>query len=240
MTVLSVLRSCTGAGGAVGSSPSNVTITSIRIFALIRPGNAIQLIRPNNGIVSLRHFGSSGKGQTQTGSSGIRVSELTKYPHFREFKITPSRYAWQKYKDMFHFYFMLGFIPLITIVFLVNVFIGPPKLAIPEPGYVPKPWEYQRHPITQFMARYIFPSLQETYERNLFYIKEEEEKRRMRLLAWKAESLMRERGDFYNYYGTKTLHPKYLKQAAEENKRILDGMGDNIDDESAIGLPFDR
>ena len=86
---------------------------------------------------------SGGKGQSGP-TSGARVSEMIKTPLFREFKITPSKYAWQKYKDMFHFYFMLGFIPCITIVFLVNIFIGPPKLAIPEPGYIPKPWEYQR------------------------------------------------------------------------------------------------
>jgi len=62
----------------------------------------------------------------------------------------------------------------------------------------------------------------------------------MRLLAWKAERLMRERGDFYNYYGTKTIYPKYQRQVMEENRRLIAGMGDPIDNESVLGMPLDR
>jgi NADH dehydrogenase (ubiquinone) 1 beta subcomplex subunit 5 len=58
--------------------------------------------------------------------------------------IIPSRYQWQKYKDLFHFYFMLGALPLLALVFYVNVFIGPATLAeIPE-GTKPNYWEYER------------------------------------------------------------------------------------------------
>jgi len=248
MTVLSVLKcggSAVGLGlGALGlPSGARITITPIRIIGhgLGKSSNLNQLTK-QNGVLSIRQFNSTGgKGQGQPGDpSGIRVAEFIKHPNFRQFKVTPSRYSWAKYKDMFHFYFLLGFIPCMTIVFLVNVFIGPPTLAIPEPGYVPKPWEYQRHPITQFMCKYIFPSYQQVYERNLFYLREEDEKRRMRLIAWKAERLMRERGDFYNYWGTKTIFPKYNRQVMEQNRRVMVGMGDPIDDESAIGLPLDR
>lgn len=59
-------------------------------------------------------------------------------------EIKPSRFQWHKTKDWFHFYFLLGAIPVGTTIFLVNVFIGPATLEqIPE-GYVPKEWEYHQ------------------------------------------------------------------------------------------------
>jgi NADH dehydrogenase (ubiquinone) 1 beta subcomplex subunit 5 len=62
----------------------------------------------------------------------------------RYFPLTPSRWQWHKFKDMAHFYFMVGLIPVGLIVFYANVFIGPAKLAeIPE-DYEPKHWEYYR------------------------------------------------------------------------------------------------
>lgn len=62
----------------------------------------------------------------------------------RMFPMQPSRFQWHKFKDLLHFYAMLGILPLGAIAFYVNVFIGPATLAeIPE-GYVPKHWEYHR------------------------------------------------------------------------------------------------
>lgn len=58
--------------------------------------------------------------------------------------IRPSRYQWNKFKDLLHFYLMLGLIPVTTIVMCCNIFIGPAQLQpIPE-DYVPKHWEYYK------------------------------------------------------------------------------------------------
>jgi NADH dehydrogenase (ubiquinone) 1 beta subcomplex subunit 5 len=58
--------------------------------------------------------------------------------------ITPSRWQWHKFKDMVHYYIMVGLIPVSAAVVYANVFVGPAQLAeIPE-GYVPKHWEYYR------------------------------------------------------------------------------------------------
>lgn len=58
--------------------------------------------------------------------------------------IEPSRWQWHKFKDMFHYYFMVGAIPVTAVIFYSNVFIGPATLAeIPE-GYEPKHWEYYK------------------------------------------------------------------------------------------------
>lgn len=62
----------------------------------------------------------------------------------RTMPIKPSNFQWHKTKDWFHFYFLLGAIPVCTTIFLINVFIGPATLEeIPE-GYIPKEWEYHQ------------------------------------------------------------------------------------------------
>lgn len=62
----------------------------------------------------------------------------------RVFPMEPSRWAWTKFKDYAHFYFMLGLIPCSLVVTGMNVFIGPATLSeIPE-GYTPKYWEYYK------------------------------------------------------------------------------------------------
>ena len=62
----------------------------------------------------------------------------------RVMKILPSTWPYEKFKDMLHFYSLAGIIPLGTLAFIVNVFIGPAKLTeIPE-DYIPDDWEYQR------------------------------------------------------------------------------------------------
>jgi NADH dehydrogenase (ubiquinone) 1 beta subcomplex subunit 5 len=58
--------------------------------------------------------------------------------------VQPSRFQWHKFKDMLHFYVMLGVIPVTGLLFYLNVFVGPATLTeIPE-GYEPKHWEYHR------------------------------------------------------------------------------------------------
>jgi len=141
--------------------------------------------------------------------------------HDKTMYITASRYNWQIYKDQLHFYLMLGIIPLSIVVFLANVFIGPAKLQeIPE-GYTPRHWEYFSSPVTRFFARYCFWNPQENYERNLHYLMEEDEIRRMRLMSSKVTRLMRERGDYPNFFQTKVIQRKYLQhlmQDWEDNK----------------------
>lgn len=58
--------------------------------------------------------------------------------------IKPSRFQWDKFKDLLHFYVMLGVIPVTALVLYANIFVGPAQLAeIPE-GYEPKHWEYEK------------------------------------------------------------------------------------------------
>lgn len=64
--------------------------------------------------------------------------------HHRVLPIQPSRFQWNKFKDLFHYYLMVGIIPVGLVVLYSNIFIGPATLSeIPE-GYEPKYWEYYR------------------------------------------------------------------------------------------------
>lgn len=64
--------------------------------------------------------------------------------HARTFPMVPSRWHWDKTKDLMHLYVMIGAIPIAITIFLTNIFIGEAQLTpIPE-GYRPKHWEYHR------------------------------------------------------------------------------------------------
>lgn len=66
--------------------------------------------------------------------------------------VQPTRYTWNKWKDYTHFYTLVGAIPVCTLIFVVNVFIGPATLApIPE-GHRPEHWEYHRVIIKCYIA----------------------------------------------------------------------------------------
>jgi len=191
MTVLSLLR---------GSRADLQNLRIILANSLKSPSNA-------------RNF-SVGK------SLRMPLGEDWKVPSMSKFVITPSRYQWQKTKDHLHYYLMLGLIPACLVTFLANVFIGPATLEeIPE-GYTPKEWEYHKSPISRFFAKYFFTTMQQDYERNMFYLMEEEEKRKMRLLSWKVERLMRERGDYPGYVWQPTTIGKYVRKLQEDSADI--------------------
>ncbi|XP_030386411.1 NADH dehydrogenase [ubiquinone] 1 beta subcomplex subunit 5, mitochondrial [Scaptodrosophila lebanonensis] len=132
--------------------------------------------------------------------------------------IKPSRFQWDKFKDLMHFYVMLGVIPITALVVLTNIFVGPAQLAeIPE-GYEPKHWEYERHPISRFIARYMFSSQQQDYEKALHFMYEENEKAQIRKLEEEIRRKMSERNDYQAYY-YRPIMAKYhriSKEAADE------------------------
>ncbi|XP_014477200.1 PREDICTED: NADH dehydrogenase [ubiquinone] 1 beta subcomplex subunit 5, mitochondrial isoform X2 [Dinoponera quadriceps] len=166
-------------------------------------------------------------GQNLLQSSGFRAAlvknELARcMSEHRVMVIKPSRFQWHKTKDYFHFYFLLGLIPVCTGIFLVNVFVGPATLEeIPE-GYIPKEWEYHRHPIKRFLARYFFPSPQEEYEKYLHYIYHVNKVKDVRLLETRINNFMAKNRDFRGpyfreYYASKYLY-SYRKHMDEQDE----------------------
>ncbi|CAL8110484.1 unnamed protein product [Orchesella dallaii] len=185
----------------------------------------MSLIRASRPLVNnLLHRDNS---QAQQIIRSLRTSG-TKFGHGpNNMQIIPTRFQWHKFKDLLHFYIFLGAIPLSAVVFYANVFIGPATLCeIPE-GYVPKDYECFKHPITRFFVKHFITSMQETYERNMHYICMMEEKRRMRLLSWRVEKLMRDRGDYPNYFTSRTMLGKYARGNQIERDEILDTCGES-------------
>ncbi|KAM5164821.1 NADH dehydrogenase [ubiquinone] 1 beta subcomplex subunit 5, mitochondrial [Mantella aurantiaca] len=116
------------------------------------------------------------------------------------FPVRPSRYHDEKFKKYLMYYTLLGAIPASIFITLINIFIGPAELAeIPE-GYVPEHWEYYQHPISRWLSRNVFPSVDQSYEKGMAIVYEENEKRQLRLYEDIARSAMRKRGDGPWYY----------------------------------------
>jgi len=209
MGVLSLIRAC---------RPHMTSVSMIRCTLVPGLGKASNLMPPT---VSTQ-FREIATTLVRTGGAD------------RMFVITPSRYSWTKYKDAFHFYFMLGMIPGLAVVFLVNVFIGPPKLApIPE-GYIPKEHEYHKHPFTRWMMKYFFSSHQQVYERNLFYMAQQEQKRTMKMLTRRVEDLMAYRGDYPNYFVRPPTLGRYFRYNVQEFQSVFDNQGLDTGD---VGIP---
>ncbi|KAJ0174538.1 hypothetical protein K1T71_009646 [Dendrolimus kikuchii] len=144
-------------------------------------------------------------------------------------QLQPSRWQWHKFKDMLHFYVMVGLIPVSAIIFYTNVFIGPAQLTpIPE-GYTPKHWEYHRHPITRFIARYIHTSPQQEYEKFMHCIDEEQQRIKLRRLEKQIVEKMAERKDYQAYY-YKPMVNKYLRINKKTGDELYDRLGDDYKD----------
>ncbi|KAL5013952.1 hypothetical protein ScPMuIL_008222 [Solemya velum] len=118
----------------------------------------------------------------------------------RTMTVKPSRLEWDKFKDDFHFFFLLGVIPLGLVILYSNMFIGQAELVdIPE-DYEPKHWEYYKGPIQRWFARTIYDSPEKSYEKCLHYVYVENEKKNARLLERKVKALMQKRDDYKGWY----------------------------------------
>ncbi|XP_075161305.1 NADH dehydrogenase (ubiquinone) SGDH subunit [Haematobia irritans] len=140
--------------------------------------------------------------------------------------VQPSRFQWNKFKDLLHFYVMLGVLPITALVMYSNIFIGPAQLQeIPE-GYEPKHWEYHKHPISRFIARYILTSPQQEYEKSMHHLFEEDEKAKIRKLEEQIRAKMSERNDYKAYYYRPAI-AKYHRISKESADALEEIRGDN-------------
>ncbi|XP_052746816.1 NADH dehydrogenase [ubiquinone] 1 beta subcomplex subunit 5, mitochondrial-like [Bicyclus anynana] len=156
------------------------------------------------------------------------ISEPLRGGDQRIFRLTPSRFQWHKFKDMFHLYAMVGLIPVGAIIFYSNVYIGPAQLTVTPPNYCPKHWEYHRHPISRFIARYIHNSPQQEYEKFLHFIDEEKQKAKLRALEKQVLSKMAERHDYKSYY-YRPVYNKYIRINKKIGDSLIMEMGDDHD-----------
>ncbi|KAK3583435.1 hypothetical protein CHS0354_025557 [Potamilus streckersoni] len=118
----------------------------------------------------------------------------------RTMVIVPSKYMWNHFKNDLHFFFLIGLIPLGLLILYCNIFIGNAQLAdIPE-GYEPKNWEYYKHPIERWFARYVYETPQKSYEKYMHVLYVEKEKAKWRMFEKRVKKVMQEKQDYKGWY----------------------------------------
>eukprot|EP00088_Acartia_fossae_P010042 TRINITY_DN14929_c0_g1_i1.p1 TRINITY_DN14929_c0_g1~~TRINITY_DN14929_c0_g1_i1.p1 ORF type:complete len:169 (-),score=31.77 TRINITY_DN14929_c0_g1_i1:77-583(-) len=139
-------------------------------------------------------------------------------------KNRPSRWDWDLFKDYLHFYVLLGVIPLGAIVVYANVFKGKAVLKPLPEDYVPQDYEYHRHPITRWMVRNFYPSLQQKYENHLSMIWEEAKITNMRALQREVHRQMKVHADYKGWY-TQDVSAEQLRRVIQCNKGDVESQG---------------
>jgi NADH dehydrogenase (ubiquinone) 1 beta subcomplex subunit 5 len=74
-----------------------------------------------------------------------------------------------------------------------------------------------QHPLTRFIARYMYPSPQQEYEKFCHHIYEENEKAQIRQLESQIHDKMAERRDYQSYYYRPVIakYHRVSKEAAD-------------------------
>ncbi|XP_043215412.1 NADH dehydrogenase [ubiquinone] 1 beta subcomplex subunit 5, mitochondrial-like [Amphibalanus amphitrite] len=148
--------------------------------------------------------------------------QVAKMSDHRAMNIIPSRFQWNKFKDMLHLYFVGAAIPLLAGIGITNMMVGPATLSeIPE-GYVPREDEYYKSPITRFLVRNFTRNEQMEYEKKMQYIWETEHKRQLRLIEKRVKKLMAERGDYKAWYYTPHIARKYQRIVRKETEELME------------------
>jgi len=118
----------------------------------------------------------------------------------RRMRVMISEFHERKFFDLFHYYFLIGLVPTFCVVFYANVFVGQATLTeIPE-DYEPRHWEYYKHPLRRFLARYVVQPFDERYEISLHAIYTHVTRDRLKALERKVRRLEHARGDSKGWF----------------------------------------
>ncbi|CAG0881107.1 unnamed protein product [Cyprideis torosa] len=143
----------------------------------------------------------------------------------RQFFLTPSRFAWKKIKDSYHYYIMWGLLPCFAIMSYANFFYGPSILVpIPE-GYIPQEYEYYKSPITRwFVKHYLDTDVQTYHERRMQYQYEIAHLELVKDFKRDVKEKMKAEDDYQAFYYRPVVAKNYrLTRKAEEDRRYIAG-----------------
>lgn len=130
--------------------------------------------------------------------------------------ITPSNYGWKEFKNLLHLYLILGGIPALVINAIINIRANPELTEIPE-GYEPRHWEYYKHPITRFMARYLYIPYDLDEEMAMALFENVSENQILKETERQVEAVM----SFYNDHRTKFFQPffaEYIRYGRDDSQ----------------------
>lgn len=108
-------------------------------------------------------------------------------------EIKPSIYATKWANNWENFYFLLGAIPLAVITTIVNIRANPELTEVPE-GYEPRHWEYFKHPLSRWIARYLIDCQEKEYEMFMSMFEMNSQDKILYNIAANVETVMK----FYN------------------------------------------
>lgn len=118
--------------------------------------------------------------------------------------ITPSNADWKYVKNWLHFYVLLGLIPVSIVTTIISIRANPELSEVPD-GYEPRHWEYFRHPISRWMAKYMYVPPEREEECNMALLEYNAEIQIVDKIAKRVDKVMR----FYNDHRTKYFLPFY-------------------------------
>lgn len=136
-----------------------------------------------------------------------QLNKLTKrWSGHNAMEIEPSNFAWKKFKDLFHFYTILGLVPITVLGTIIGIRANPELREIPE-GYEPRHWEYYKHPITRWIARYVFAAPDLCNECAISLHEQHSETLILRKIEKDVNTVM----SFYNDHRSKFFIPYYAE-----------------------------
>lgn len=107
-----------------------------------------------------------------------------------------------------------------SISFYTNAFIGSAQLTPTPEGYEPTEEEYEYHPITRFLIRNFYPTLQQMHEIHCHSVWMIWRKTFKKQLLIEVERQMMTEGDYASYYYDPT-YAKYVRYTQQERKKDM-------------------
>lgn len=136
--------------------------------------------------------------------------------------LRPSNWLRYEATDTLSFWLMFCSLPVLALVLYVNLMIGDATLAVTPEGYEPEEYEYERRPISRFLARYYFKSEIKNYEKHLHEIYAGGKRFDYDSMIGLVRSKMLE-SEEYEGYGIPSSHAHHVRGAlnyAEQRRQV--------------------